>query len=77
MLRGTLLVAGVLIVASIIVLVGSIDLPLTWAALIAAAVFLYVLLDGFDLGLGILFPPRPLRQRSNRYDELGRAGLGR
>lgn len=33
-----------------------IDLPLIWAALLALAVFLYVLLDGFDLGVGILFP---------------------
>ncbi len=33
-----------------------IDLPMTWAALLAIAVFMYVLLDGFDLGLGILFP---------------------
>ncbi|HRH20424.1 MAG TPA: cytochrome d ubiquinol oxidase subunit II [Brevundimonas sp.] len=33
-----------------------IDLPLIWAALIATAVLLYVLLDGFDLGVGILFP---------------------
>lgn len=32
------------------------DLPLIWGGLIAAAVFLYVLLDGFDLGCGILFP---------------------
>jgi cytochrome d ubiquinol oxidase subunit II len=31
-------------------------LPLIWAALIGVAVALYVLLDGFDLGLGILFP---------------------
>ena len=31
-------------------------LPLIWASLIAAAVFLYVVLDGFDLGIGILFP---------------------
>src|SRR3546814_14380901 len=30
--------------------------PLIWAFLIAAAVFLYVVLDGFDLGIGILFP---------------------
>ncbi|GJL90624.1 cytochrome d ubiquinol oxidase subunit II [Hyphococcus sp.] len=30
------------------------DLPLIWAVLIAAAVMLYVLLDGFDLGIGIL-----------------------
>ena len=34
----------------------SLDLPLIWAAVIAAAVLLYVLLDGFDLGVGILFP---------------------
>src|ERR671917_1527438 len=27
-----------------------------WAFIIAAAVFLYVCMDGFDLGLGILFP---------------------
>ncbi|GAA0869085.1 cytochrome d ubiquinol oxidase subunit II [Brevundimonas basaltis] len=32
------------------------DLPLIWAALIAVAVLLYVVLDGFDLGIGILFP---------------------
>lgn len=31
-------------------------LPVIWAALIAAAVGLYVVLDGFDLGMGILFP---------------------
>jgi cytochrome d ubiquinol oxidase subunit II len=34
----------------------SLDLPLVWAGVIALAVFLYVLLDGFDLGIGILFP---------------------
>jgi len=32
------------------------DLPLIWAGLIAVAVLLYVMLDGFDLGVGILFP---------------------
>jgi len=32
------------------------DLPLIWAGLIAVAVLLYVVLDGFDLGVGILFP---------------------
>jgi cytochrome bd ubiquinol oxidase subunit II len=31
-------------------------LPLIWALLIALAVFLYVVMDGFDLGIGILFP---------------------
>jgi len=31
-------------------------LPLIWFAVIAVAIFMYVLLDGFDLGIGILFP---------------------
>ncbi len=31
-------------------------LPLIWAALIGVAVAFYVILDGFDLGIGILFP---------------------
>ena len=30
--------------------------PVVWALLIGAAVALYIVLDGFDLGLGILFP---------------------
>ena len=37
----------------------GLDIPLIWAGLLALAVFLYVLLDGFDLGLGILFPFAP------------------
>jgi len=32
------------------------DLSLTWAAIIALGVLMYVVLDGFDLGIGILFP---------------------
>ncbi len=31
-------------------------LPVIWAAIIGLAVALYVILDGFDLGIGILFP---------------------
>src|SRR5437660_4372986 len=31
-------------------------LPVIWAALIGGAVAMYVILDGFDLGVGILFP---------------------
>ncbi len=31
------------------------DLPLIWAGLIVVAVVAYVMLDGFDLGVGILF----------------------
>jgi len=32
------------------------DLPLIWAGIIGIAVAMYVILDGFDLGVGILFP---------------------
>ena len=32
------------------------DLTLVWAAILLFAVFAYVLMDGFDLGIGILFP---------------------
>lgn len=32
------------------------DLPFIWAGLIAFAVLAYVIFDGFDLGVGILFP---------------------
>src|ERR1700730_14447526 len=38
---------------------GLIDLSLIWAFIIAFAVFVYVVMDGFDLGLGILFPLFP------------------
>src|SRR5262245_40198037 len=31
-------------------------LPLIWAAIIGTAVAMYVILDGFDLGIGTLFP---------------------
>ena len=34
----------------------SIDYALIWAGLVAVAVITYVMLDGFDLGVGILFP---------------------
>lgn len=33
----------------------AIDLTLVWISLLATAVFLYVVMDGFDLGIGILF----------------------
>lgn len=32
------------------------DLSFIWAGIIAFAVLTYVVLDGFDLGVGILFP---------------------
>ena len=43
------------------------DLPFIWAGLIAFAVLAYVILDGFDLGVGILF--LLVKGRANR-DEM-------
>src|SRR5580692_2321559 len=37
----------------------TLDLPLIWAGLLAFAVLAYVVLDGFDLGVGILFAVEP------------------
>ncbi|MBY0583326.1 MAG: cytochrome d ubiquinol oxidase subunit II [Sphingomonas sp.] len=34
----------------------TLDLATIWALIIAVAVFAYVVMDGFDLGIGILFP---------------------
>lgn len=34
----------------------TIDLPLIWAGVIAFGIFMYVVMDGFDLGIGILYP---------------------
>ncbi len=43
-----------------------IDLPLVWYGLIITAIILYVVLDGFDLGVGILFPFAPSDQCRDR-----------
>jgi cytochrome bd ubiquinol oxidase subunit II len=42
------------------------DLPLIWYGLIVTAIFLYVTLDGFDLGIGILFPFAPSERCRDR-----------
>jgi cytochrome d ubiquinol oxidase subunit II len=41
------------------------DLSIVWAFIIAFAVFVYVVMDGFDLGLGILFPLFPKKADRN------------
>jgi cytochrome d ubiquinol oxidase subunit II len=43
---------------------GIFDLATVWAFIIAFAVFVYVVMDGFDLGLGMLFPLFP--QKADR-----------
>ena len=42
---------------------GLLDIVPIWTAIIALGVFLYVLLDGFDLGVGILYGFAPPRDR--------------
>ncbi|WP_018717149.1 cytochrome d ubiquinol oxidase subunit II [Arhodomonas aquaeolei] len=38
---------------------GTIDITMIWAVIIAFGVVMYVLMDGFDLGVGVLFPFAP------------------
>ncbi len=42
----------------------GIDLPVVWAVIIAFGLMMYVIMDGFDLGIGILFPL--VRNREDR-----------
>jgi cytochrome d ubiquinol oxidase subunit II len=42
----------------------GIDLPVIWAVIIAFGLMMYVVMDGFDLGIGILFPF--IRDRADR-----------
>lgn len=42
----------------------GIDLPLVWAVIIGFGLMMYVVMDGFDLGIGLLFPF--LRSREER-----------
>ncbi len=42
------------------------DLTVIWAFIIAFAVFAYVVMDGFDLGIGILFPTFAVGEERNR-----------
>jgi cytochrome d ubiquinol oxidase subunit II len=42
----------------------GIDLPLIWILIIAFGLMMYVVMDGFDLGIGILFPF--IRDRGDR-----------
>ena len=42
------------------------DLTVIWAVIIAFAVFAYVVMDGFDLGIGILFPGLAVGEERDR-----------
>lgn len=67
----------------------TIDLPVIWFAIIVFATLMYIVMDGFDLGVGILFPfirdkhdrdvmvnsVAPVWDRNETWLVLGRAGL--
>jgi len=42
------------------------DLTLIWAGILAIAVFAYVVMDGFDLGIGMLFPTLAVGQERDQ-----------
>ena len=49
----------------------ALDLPTVWAFIIAFAVFAYVVMDGFDLGIGVLFPTfKPGRERDSAMNSV-------
>jgi cytochrome bd ubiquinol oxidase subunit II len=51
-------------------------LPVIWAAIIGLAVAIYVIFDGFDLGIGILFPfAETERERDQMMNSVARSGM--
>ena len=49
----------------------NLDLATVWAFIIAFAVLMYVVMDGFDLGIGILFPAfRPGEERDQAMNAI-------
>lgn len=44
----------------------SVDLTLVWAVILAFGVFAYIVMDGFDLGVGILFPFFPAGEHRDK-----------
>ncbi|WP_375410229.1 cytochrome d ubiquinol oxidase subunit II [uncultured Methylobacterium sp.] len=49
----------------------TLDLTVVWAFIIAFAVFAYIVMDGFDLGIGILFPTfRPGEERDTAMNSV-------
>src|SRR5260370_27227592 len=53
------------------------DLVPIWTAILAVGVFLYVALDGFDLGVGILYSFAPTREDRNNLINSVPPGWGR
>jgi cytochrome d ubiquinol oxidase subunit II len=52
-------------------MIETMDLTVVWALIIAFAVFAYIVMDGFDLGIGILFPAfRPGPERDTAMNSV-------
>ena len=49
----------------------SLDLPLVFAALMGLAILLYVVLDGYDLGVGMLMPAADVREQELMVASIG------
>jgi cytochrome d ubiquinol oxidase subunit II len=50
---------------------ASLDLPFIFAALLGLSILIYVVLDGFDLGVGILFPFATTEERDTMVASIG------
>ena len=49
----------------------SVDLPLIFAALMGAAILAYVVLDGYDLGVGMLMPAADASEQNRMVNSIG------
>jgi cytochrome d ubiquinol oxidase subunit II len=49
----------------------TLDLPLVFAFLMGAAILAYVVLDGFDLGVGMLLPAAEEREQNRMVNSIG------
>lgn len=52
-------------------MLASLDLPFIFAALLGLSILIYVVLDGFDLGVGILFPFATPDERDTMVASIG------
>jgi cytochrome d ubiquinol oxidase subunit II len=50
---------------------SALDLPLIFAALLGVAIVIYVILDGFDLGVGVLAPFATPEERDRMLSSIG------
>ena len=54
----------------------GIDLPVIWFIIIVFSTLMYIVMDGFDLGIGMLYPFIKKKRRSRFNDEYCRPSMG-